>query len=585
MNFSSIHTRIKQRLRGILLILGLIFTYLGITFFFGYLPGTQKKDPNDSFRKFTLSLFQEEAASNALNLHFTLQTPSEYGILNAPSTFGSYSIDPTEAKAAVENCQTALEAFSYDALSDENKLTYDILDAYLDTSKKGSDFLFYEEPLSPITGMQAQLPVLLAEYRLSTEEDILAYLKLIEDTPHYFESLIHFEQEKSKNGLFMSDQIADTVIQQCRSLLNMGKDHYMYTTFEERIQVIDTLTNEQRQTYRNLNRKVIQTSFLPAYKSLVTALENLKGTGNTLSGVCALPDGKKYYEYVVSLETGSSRTIAELKKLIREQMKNDIASMGLLLEASALPDLSIESTPEQILNDLERKITTAFPCPANVKTNVKYVPKTMEPYLSPAFYLIPCIDHTSENTIYINQAHKMEGIKLFTTLAHEGYPGHLYQTTYFAQNNPDPIRNLLSFGGYVEGWATYAEMCSYYLTPLSKREATLAQKNSSLLLGLYAFADIGIHYDGWSLQDTNRFFSYYGIDDADAIGEIYELIISDPANYLKYYIGYVELLELKKEVANRLGDAFSQKEFHKAVLDVGPAPFPIVRKYVLKSCT
>lgn len=585
MNFSSIHTRIKQRLRGILLILGLIFTYLGITFFFGYLPGTQKEDSNDSFRKFTLSLFQEEAASNALNLHFTLQTPSEYGILNTPSTFGSYSIDPTEAKAAVENCQTALEAFSYDALSNENKLTYDILDAYLDTSKKGTDFLFYEEPLSPITGMQAQLPVLLAEYRLSTEEDILAYLKLIEDTPHYFESLIHFEQEKSKNGLFMSDQIADTVIQQCRSLLNMGKDHYMYTTFEERIQAIDTLTNEQRQTYRNLNRKVIQTSFLPAYKSLVTALENLKGTGNTLSGVCALPDGKEYYEYIVSLETGSSRTIAELKKLIREQMKNDIASMGLLLEASALPDLSIESTPEQILNDLEHKTTTAFPTPADVETNVKYVPKTMEPYLSPAFYLIPCIDNTSENTIYINQAHKMEGIKLFTTLAHEGYPGHLYQTTYFAQNNPDPIRNLLNFGGYVEGWATYAEMCSYYLTPLSKREATLAQKNSSLLLGLYAFADIGIHYDGWSLQDTNRFFSYYGIDDEDAIGEIYELIISDPANYLKYYIGYVELLELKKEVAGQLGDAFSQKEFHKAVLDVGPAPFPIVRKYVLKSCT
>ena len=126
-------------------------------------------------------------------------------------------------------------------------------------------------------------------------------------------------------------------------------------------------------------------------------------------------------------------------------------------------------------------------------------------------------------------------------------------------------------------------MCSYYLTPLSKKEATLAQKNSSLILGLYALADIGIHYDGWSLPDTVQFFSAYGIDDTNTISEIYELIVSDPGNYLKYYIGYVEMLELKKEVMKKTGDDFSQKKFHKAVLDVGPAPFDVVREYVLKS--
>ena len=585
MNLSSVKSHIKQRLKGFCLIFIVLLAYLCIVFFSGYFPSAKETSTDDAFCAFTSALFREEAASSTLNLHFTLQNPQKYGITNIPVTFGSFSSNPASSKASIENCQASLEAFSYRALSEKNKLTYDILSSYLQTAANGTSYLLYDEPLSPITGIQAQLPVLLAEYHFKNTHDIETYLNLLETTPEFFKSLIDLEKEKAEKGLFLPDKIVDTVIEQCSSLLHMGKSHYMYTTFKDRLSSVENLTEVQRNSYIQRNETVIQDDFLPAYNSLISALEDLKGAGGELAGICRLHNGKKYYEYLAQKETGSSRNIPELKKLIQQQMQADIASLGILMETSVLPSCSFEQTPEQILKNLETKITPAFPQPADVNTEVKYVPKSMEPYLSPAFYLIPCIDHSIENTIYINRAHTMEGLKLFTTLAHEGYPGHLYQTTYFSEQNPDPLRSLLNFGGYTEGWATYAEMCSYYLAPLSKKDAALAQKNSSLLLGLYAFADVGIHYDGWTLTDTIRFFSNYGINDTEAIQEIYELIISDPANYLKYYVGYVELLELKKEIANQLGDAFSQKEFHKAVLDVGPAPFPIVRKYVLKSCT
>ena len=585
MNLSSVKSHIKQRFKGFCLIFIVLLAYLCIVFFSGYFPSAKETSTDDAFCAFTSALFREEAASSTLNLHFTLQNPKKYGITNIPVTFGSFSANPAASKASIENCQASLEAFSYRALSEKSKLTYDILSSYLQTAANGTSYLLYDEPLSPITGIQAQLPVLLAEYHFKNTHDIETYLNLLETTPEFFKSLIDLEKEKAEKGLFLPDKIVDTVIEQCSSLLHMGKSHYMYTTFKDRLSSVENLTEVQRDSYIQRNETVIQDAFLPAYNSLISALEDLKGAGGELAGVCRLHNGKKYYEYLAQKETGSSRNIPELKKLIQQQMQADIASLGILMETSVLPSCSFDQTPEQILKNLETKITPAFPQPADVNTEVKYVPKSMEPYLSPAFYLIPCIDHSIENTIYINRAHTMEGLKLFTTLAHEGYPGHLYQTTYFSEQNPDPLRSLLNFGGYTEGWATYAEMCSYYLAPLSKKDAALAQKNSSLLLGLYAFADIGIHYDGWTLTDTIRFFSTYGINDTKVIQEIYELIISDPANYLKYYVGYVELLELKKEVANQLGDAFSQKEFHKAVLDVGPAPFPIVRKYVLKSCT
>ena len=154
----------------------------------------------------------------------------------------------------------------------------------------------------------------------------------------------------------------------------------------------------------------------------------------------------------------------------------------------------------------------------------------MEEYLSPAFYMIPAIDNTSENVIYINKGHITDNLSLFTTFAHEGYPGHLYQNVYYASLHPNPIRCVLNYGGYTEGWATYSEMMSYYFSTLTKEQATIFQRNSSVILGLYALADMGIHYDGLSVTDTVRFFSDYGINDPNAVQSVYKLIIGSTAN-------------------------------------------------------
>ncbi|MGN1267402.1 MAG: DUF885 family protein, partial [Dorea sp.] len=240
-----------------------------------------------------------------------------------------------------------------------------------------------------------------------------------------------------------------------------------------------------------------------------------------------------------------------------------------------------DSNPVSLLSNLRQKLEGEFPTPPDVDIQVKYVQKSMEEYLSPAFYMIPPIDNSEENIIYINAGHMTDDLSLFTTLAHEGYPGHLYQTVYFADHNDSPIRELLDCGGYTEGWATYCEMMSYYYAPIPNQNATLFQKNASVMLGLYALADMGIHYDGWTLAETIAFFKGYGISDTDTIEDIYDLIIGDPANYLKYYIGYVEFLELKKVTIEKWGNTFTQEKFHRKVLEAGPVPFDLLRKWIL----
>lgn len=383
----------------------------------------------------------------------------------------------------------------------------------------------------------------------------------------------------------MSDAVADEVIAQCNAFISMGDKNYLLSTFEERLDTLEDLRESERTKFIQKNKEVLSSHVLPAYESLAASLSALKGSGTNLQGLCYFSEGKEYYSHLVSMETGSGRTISELKDLINTQILTDLLdSQNVLNENPNILEqtASLTESPDTILKTLKTKIADAFPSSSTVNVNIKYVPTVLEEYLSPAFYLIPAIDNFTENTIYINQGYSLSDISLFTTLAHEGYPGHLYQTTYFANTNPDPVRNLLDYSGYVEGWATYAEMCSYYLSSLEKPHATILQKNNSIILGLYAIADIGIHYDGWTLEDTVAHFSSYGISDEATIAEIYEYILGDPANYLTYYVGYLEILELKKEMIEKQGEAFSQKEFHKELLEIGPAPFEVIRKYMLK---
>ena len=582
------HLILKHR-KKIFLILPCCLLVILISFLSGntFWSSLHAESSDRQFRTFTRSLFQTEVSANTISLHYTLRSPSDYGIADIPATYGSLSSDPVAAKASVKNVLSSLQEFDPDTLSSENALTFKILDTYLKNASTGTDYLLYQEPLGPVSGIHTQLPVLLSEYSFYDTQDVETYLALLKETPSYFDSVIRFEQKKAASGLFMPDYQADSVLDTCQSFIDMGKENYLVSTFNERIASLNLLPENKKDSFQKENMKLVTEEIYPAYQNLITAIKSLKGKGMNEQGLSHFPYGKKYYEYLVRQTTGCNESISRLRLMTRAQILEDLSAMQKILfpADAALTQASVleQTSPDSMLDDLRSKITDTFPEIPDVDFQVKYVPESMQDYLSPAFYMIPAIDNLTENVIYINNGQTTSGLNLYTTLAHEGYPGHLYQTVYFSASEPDPIRSILDFGGYVEGWATYAEMMSYYLAPLPKTEASLLQKNNSVILGLYALADMGIHYDGWSVTDTVRFFSDYGINDPNAVQSVYKLIIGSPANYLKYYIGYLKFYELKKEMADALGNQFSQKEFHRAVLDVGPAPFEIVYDEVEKN--
>lgn len=579
---------LKKRTLGILLPFSILLL-LG-TFFYSQHHTSQTEDQR--FENYTDQLFRQELSGNTLSLHYTLKNPATYNIVNSSVSLGTYQTDTSNLSASLENSLSLLHSYDKTKLSKRNQATYEILENHLSYSLKSSQYLLYEEPLASLTGAQAQLPILLSEYQFYTKQDVDTYLALLAETPEYFASILDFEEEKAKHGLFMSKPQADAIIDECDTFINLQNNNFLYSSFEQRLQTLN-LPKKEKDAYVEKNVDSIKQYVYPAYEQLMQGLHELKNSGTNSGGLCHLPEGDKYYELLTAIETGSSRSIPELQELTKKHIAEDLASIQKTLSSlsTETPSPSSDlfksqgvvledSNPASILSSLRGNLSGHFPTPPNVNVQIKYVSQEMQNFLSPAFYLIPALDNTEENIIYINNGHISDDLSLYTTLAHEGYPGHLYQTTYFASKNPSPIRHLLDCGGYTEGWATYSEMLSYYFAPIKKTQATLMQKNSSILLGLYALADMGVHYDGWSLLDTTTFFRGYGITDTKAIEEIYQLILSDPANYLKYYIGYVEFLELKKEAMTLWGKEFTQERFHKAVLDMGPAPFDLIRKYI-----
>lgn len=561
---------------------------------------------DNRFTKFTRNFFKEELSSNPINLHYTLVDASSYDLDEASLTLPKYTSGQALTEAdKIQETLAALQSFHPEKLCADNQYTYLLLLTFLQTRQRCASYAYFDEPLAPSSGIQSELPILLAEYRLASVQDIENYLSILAQIPAYLNGIVLYEQEKADAGLFMSDTAADKVIRQCSALMSPAEleagEHFLEVTFENRLKSLieqNIINESEALAWQSENNRLLTTVVAPAYDKLADELTLLKGSGTNTQGLCHFPKGQEYYENYLHLTTGSYRSVTEMKTLLSEDFSTNYAALVSLLqenptlqnalssESSALTNLS----PEEMLAVLQSMITTDYPAIPYTDSEtssytVKYVDDCLEEYTAPAFYLLAPVDDTRQNTIYINRLDTKEGLSMFTTLAHEGYPGHLYQTVYsrqYLQNTKaDPVRNLLHYGGYMEGWAMYAELSSYdYAAALASKESDtfqavyLAEKwNRQIQLGLYSLLDIAVHYEGASYERVYDILAAIGCTDEQTVHSIYEYIVEEPGNYLKYYLGYLEIEALKNQAETAWGDAYHLYDFHCFFLNNGPADY------------
>ena len=575
------------------------FILLSGTILFGCgQASTQTSLKQKKFDRFLNSCFREYAAENTVTLHFKLSNPSAYGIKTPVSpTYGDLSSD-----ALKKNCSRSKEllqklyTFPTSSLTKKQKLTWQIFQDYLNESIMNEKYILYSSPLGT-NGLQSEIPVTLSEYRLDNEKDIKDYLSLVNQVPELFTQILDFEQERRNAGIISPSFVISDTIDQIDQFLNASEENNpLIQSFEERLAEVEPLSKDQKASYIANNRLLVTDKVLPAYKSLKTSLQAYTNDSKNTSSkerLCEYKNGQDYYKFLLMSNVGTDFSPEDCITILESQLKNTVKDISSLTTKnknlyteylSATPALS---APKEIMNTLKNDSLIDFPEIKNISCQLKNVPDALSGTSACAFYLVPPIDSTKDNIIYINKS-RVDSNELFSTLAHEGYPGHLYQTNYFLTTNPSPLRTFLHCAGYDEGWGTYAQLYSYNFIEFknvdeqtTKQLRQLYRDNDLLSLSLSSLCDLYVNYKNYDENALVNYLQTYGID-KDGAQNLYRYVIENPTTYLSYSIGYYELDQLKQTMSDSLGKAFKISDFHEAVLNVGSCNFSILRQEIEK---
>ncbi|MBE5965309.1 MAG: DUF885 domain-containing protein [Lachnospira sp.] len=537
------------------------------------------------FDKFLTDIFVNELNScSTLDIHYFLSDPAVYGINTENTKFSLIDFDNLFSTQESKELLNSLNQYNYDALTKEQQINYDILKYRAELDIENASLALYENIFNPTTGLQAQMPILLAEYDFRNEADITQYIELLKKLPEYYNNLISFEQLKANSGLGMSDECIEGIKSQCADFSSKKEDNYLIEIFNSKIDAFTGLSEDKAKVYKAQNKAAVLEYVIPAYIMLFNELDALKGKCS-YNYLGETKEGRAYFEYLLKSNVGTAKTTTQLESLINSYQTKCL--LGLSTALNNNPNLldTLENPtfpsndPKEILSYLEENMLKDFPEIPKTSYSINYVHESLEDHLSPAFYLTPPIDDMSKHSIYINNAAANSFTGLFPTLAHEGFPGHLYQNLYYNSTSPNVFRSLMSFTGYSEGWATYVELMSYYYCGFDTNTANALFYYNLYNLLIYASLDIGINYYGWS---DELIASKTGITDTNVINELRTMISCDPANYLNYVIGCLEILELKENYKTLYESDYSDKAFHTFILNMGEAPFTIIEKWMLK---
>lgn len=575
------------------------FILLSGTILFGCgQASTQTSLKQKKFDRFLNSCFREYAAENTVTLHFKLSNPSAYGIKTPVSpTYGDLSSDTLK-----KNCSRSKEllqklyTFPTSNLTKKQKLTWQIFQDYLNESIMNEKYILYSSPLGT-NGLQSEIPVTLSEYRLDNEKDIKDYLSLVNQVPELFTQILDFEQERRNAGIISPSFVISDTIDQIDQFLNASEENnLLIQSFEERLAEVEPLSKDQKASYIANNRLLVTDKVLPAYKSLKTSLQAYTNDSKNTSSkerLCEYKNGQDYYKFLLMSNVGTDFSPEDCITILESQLKNTVKDISSLttknkdLYTESLSATPALSAPKEIMNTLKNDSLIDFPEIKNISCQLKNVPDALSGTSACAFYLVPPIDSTKDNIIYINKS-RVDSNELFSTLAHEGYPGHLYQTNYFLTTNPSPLRTFLHCAGYDEGWGTYAQLYSYNFIEFknvdeqtTKQLRQLYRDNDLLSLSLSSLSDLYVNYKNYDENALANYLQTYGID-KDGAQNLYRYVIENPTTYLSYSIGCYELDQLKQTMADSLGKAFKISDFHEAVLNVGSCNFSILRQEIEK---
>lgn len=535
-------------------------------------------DDNRDFDLFLDTIFDELVSNNYLYMHFNVADYKAMGIEKPEVGFGHvvYGVDEEEFNKTEKQLEELL-AFDYDSLSLRQQYDYDLLHYSLLETLCGLEYSKYNLIFSSSSQFSDGIITNLMEFAIYDEESEEDFLVVLKDVPNYINEAIEYSKQQSNDGLYHSDDMLDEEISYIDNLISSnGKSIYEHY--------------KEYDIYPEV-KEIVENEVIPAFVTLKDYLKTLYGktTSDKLT-LCKIDEG--YAEYTYLINSSSNRDITDIYNDLVELYfdwiynfigiyqddENILNKYGEYIQANKVLNLSSEDMLEYLRNNSSERY--------EYLEDANYVVSSLDTLgnTTLGYYVSPPIDNLNQNVIRVNakiDSDYYDQMSVFEVMAHEGFPGHLYQNIYFQQTNPHKVRATQSFVGYTEGYADLAAYDALEMLDIPNEYKGIARIDSITFNShiLYSIIDLGVNYFGWNVKTLAKKLDNLMLDSSMA-QDLYDTVVAMPGVFVRYGVGFVNHINLRKKAMDELGDKFDFVAYDKAIIENGPLPFAILEGVV-----
>ena len=568
--------------------MSMIFVFVLSVILTGCQNNQQPSVPSEDFDAFVEKDFIDSMEDSYMLAHMRMEHPENYGVdmSKVKVTLGDVEVTDKERQEFLET-KKEFEQFDRESLSASQQDVYDFMQYIIDYNDEliKDDYRYFNQCFSTIYGIQNDIPDTFTNITLRNEQDVKDVIILMEDVSPYVDKALDYTKKQAKAGYLMID--FDSVEKECKKIVDLGTKSSVLKVVNQHIEELK-LSKEKTESYKKQLKEAFEKSYLPAFKKILSELKTLKSSQNNELGLAHLKNGKKYYELLFKARLGTNRSVEDMKKLLEEYAQDAMTSFQMAYYQNPDSYAKIQSAStgykdyESMLVDLKEDIKDHFPELGDIDYTIQNLDEDLTNSSISAYFLIPPIDSNEPRQMFVNSSSvnkDIGSIHTFTTVAHEGIPGHMYHNYQTIQNIETPWLKTQSVLGFGEGYATYVEQLSldYLKGKIDSNVLELYKYNEMYSNCIVALVDIGIHYEGWSKEETMQYLTEKGFSSSMAL---YNQIQNNPCAFIPYYAGYVEVMELRKKAEKGLGSQFKEKEFHQALLGSGIVPFSIAERHI-----
>ena len=532
-------------------------------------------DSDSEFEEFLMDEFVELMESDFMTLHFGLKDYEKYGIQKPEPIIGEASWDGYESDAAdLQETLDTLLSFDRASLNAEHQHDYDTLKFYVENMIRLNEYKYFDICFYPGNAITSNLLTNFTEYVFYRKEDIDDYLDVLKSTPAFLDQIMDITKKQAAEGYFINDSSLDEMQEDIAKFTEKKEDNQLIVIFDNNIDAFEGISDADREEYKAVNRDIVLNEFIPAYDKVADELEALRGSRTAGPAVCDLPDGAEYFANYAKFKTSTDATVQEMLDICTDYIKTGIYELYEVYDAA---EEEIEmSDPTEVLTYLQNHLEE-YPEGPEVTFRASYLDPSVANDSIVAYYMEPPVDDLKDNVIKINGDNVGDTVDLYTTLAHEGFPGHLYQITWYLNTQPSLIRTQLSTLGYTEGWAMYAESNALKDSGISDKAAKFYALNVGISYVLDAAVDLGVNGLGWTMEDVKKYLKNSSLNEQIA-QDLYDFVTDNPGQILPYGVGLAQFARLREDAEAELGDDFDVVEFNKVLLTYGDRTFNLVEQ-------